>query len=130
MFSMRCPYCGTEVSYQEKFCPSCGAVMPLQPPAPPQQYQYYPPQPPYMRAEPSGCAIASMILGILSLLCSCFCFFSVPLAVVSLPLGLYHRSKYRGNQGMAMAGIVLSIVGLVFSLFYFVMMMMEENYYI
>ncbi len=29
-----------------------------------------------------------------------------------------------------MAGIVLSIVGLVFSLFYFVMMMMEENYYI
>lgn len=31
---------------------------------------------------------------------------------------------------MAIAGIVLSIVGLVFSLFYFVMMMLEENYYI
>ena len=55
-----------------------------------------------------GLAIASLVLGIVSL----FCCGSV-CSIVGIVLGILSRSKKSTDNGMATAGIVLSIIGLV-----------------
>lgn len=60
-----------------------------------------------------GMAIASMVLGIVSIVMLCCSYWiSVPCAVVGLILGIIHNKK-NGKNGMAIAGIVCSIVSLV-----------------
>ncbi len=61
-----------------------------------------------------GLAIASLVLGILSLCSFFFWFCSGPLGVVGIILGfLAVRSP---SRPMAMAGIILSIVGLILTI--------------
>lgn len=58
-----------------------------------------------------GFAIASMVCGILSLICCCFGFFSLILAIAAIVLGIVSlNSKYDG-KGMAIAGIVTGGIG-------------------
>lgn len=67
-----------------------------------------------MEKNNEGKAIASLVLGILSLLTIFFGYFGIVgiiLAIVGLILGI--NSKKEGPSGMATAGIVLSIIGLV-----------------
>lgn len=60
-----------------------------------------------------GFAIASMILGILSLLCCCVSAFSLICAIVAIILGIVGiYNKYDG-KGMAIAGIVMGSISLV-----------------
>lgn len=61
----------------------------------------------------NGLAIASLVIGIVSLILSLFVnIFVFPLAVIGLVLGLSNRNKC----GIRMAGIILNIISLVISL--------------
>lgn len=62
-------------------------------------------------------AIASLILGIIGLLSSCFLIGAIP-AIISIVLGVISIKKGQG-KGMAIAGIVLSAISLVIILFMF-----------
>ena len=61
-------------------------------------------------------AVASMVLGIVGFLISC-CFYPVTivLAVVGLILGAVAIKKGPAGKGMAVTGIVLSIISLAFA---------------
>lgn len=66
------------------------------------------------KKESSGLAIASMILGIVSLLLMCFVdYLPWICAIVSIVLGSTALKKQTPGKGMAIAGIVCSIVSLV-----------------
>ena len=87
---------------------------------------YYGPQNPYQQniqnpyqAPPEGSvgmAVASMVLGIVGFLISC-CFYpaTIVLAVVGLILGAVAIKKGPAGKGMAVTGIVLSIISLAFA---------------
>lgn len=72
--------------------------------------------PPYQGGQPyqggAGLAVGSMVLGILSLVSSCFGF-SVILAIISLALGGTSLKGNRQGRGMATAGVVCSVFTLV-----------------
>lgn len=60
-----------------------------------------------------GFSIASMICGIISIICCCLYTFSIILAIVAIVLGVIAlRGKYEG-KGMAIAGIVTGGIGLL-----------------
>ena len=87
---------------------------------------YYGPQNPYQQniqnpyqAPPEGSvgmAVASMVLGIVGFLISC-CFYPVTIvmAVVGLILGAVAIKKGPAGKGMAVTGIILSIISLAFA---------------
>lgn len=61
-----------------------------------------------------GMAIASLVLGIVSIvLGACFWYISAPGAIVGLILGI--MSNKAQKKGLATAGIVLCIIGLVWT---------------
>jgi len=57
-----------------------------------------------------GLAVASMVLGILSIVCWCNLYLSLPMGIVGLVLGVVSVKGDKGGKGMAITGIVLSIV--------------------
>lgn len=66
--------------------------------------------------ENKGQAIASMILGIVSIVLVCiFYWASIPCAIIGLILGIMYNKK-NGKCGMSTAGIVCSIIGLVLAI--------------
>ena len=77
-------------------------------------------QPPQQQARPgSGKAVASLVLGIVALLCTFYSSLIVPgllaiaLAIIGLVLGVQaRRALPQGATGMATAGMVLSIIAL------------------
>lgn len=88
----------------------------------PQQYNdaYYNQQyPSYnLQEKPKGFAIASLILGIGSLFtCCCTGFISFFAGVAGLILGIVSLKRNEDGKGMAIAGIVLSSIGIVLSIF-------------
>lgn len=123
-----CANCGASVHESDRFCGSCGlpvgdassstAGAPTPPPAPPaaQPYGYVPPTPVYappIYAQPTktnGFAIASMVLGIVWV-------YWVG-SLLALIFGLVATNQIKQSQGrqtgegMAIAGIVLGIIGL------------------
>lgn len=79
----------------------------------PQYPEVYEPKEP-SNPKDSGLAIASLVLGILSLLSSCCIFYvSIVLAIVSLVLGIVSLAGKHGGKGMAIAGIVLSSISVL-----------------
>jgi uncharacterized membrane protein len=66
-----------------------------------------------------GLAIASLILGILSLCASVGWFCGGPLSVVGLILGFLGRKST--GKGLATAGIILSAVGLVLTVIFIIL---------
>jgi hypothetical protein len=99
-----------------------------QPPYQQQQYQTPPPQPEYQYQqnyqqyqEPevkksSGMAIASMVLGIVSFIFSCVFYISIPAGIVGLILGIISLKNRKGGKGMAIAGVILSGIGLLIAI--------------
>lgn len=62
----------------------------------------------------SGLAIASMVLGIVALVLSCCIYFvSIPCALIGLILGAVALSKKTPGKGMAIAGLVCSIISII-----------------
>lgn len=69
---------------------------------------YHSGQPP----QGMGFGIASMVLGIMAIVLSCFCI-NIPVAIVAIIFGIVHISRRTGNNGFAIAGIVTSIVSVI-----------------
>lgn len=61
--------------------------------------------------EKKGLSVASLVLGILSLVLFCFWYISLPCAIIAIILGAIGRKK--GGKGMGTAGIVLGIISIV-----------------
>ena len=62
----------------------------------------------------SGLGIASMVLGIVALVFSCCLYYvSLPCALVGLILGAVSLAKKKPGKGMAIAGLVCSIISIV-----------------
>ncbi len=116
---MICKNCGFDNNDQAQFCVSCGT--PLEQPVEPQNYQQPNYQQPTYQQQPynngynqyqqpavpgKGFAIASMVLGIISFLCT-----PIITGLLGIIFGGVAKSKgYRG--GMATAGIVCGVIGL------------------
>lgn len=69
-------------------------------------YQNRPPE------EPAGFAIASLVLGIISLLISCMGI-NIITGILAVVFGIIHMVKYSTRRGMAIAGIVLGVISVV-----------------
>lgn len=84
-----------------------------------QQPQYQQPvyQQPMMPQEPPksvGLAVASMVMGILALLLSCCVpYLPILLALLAVVFGGISLAKKMGGKGMAIAGLVCGIIGLI-----------------
>ena len=117
---MFCNNCGAEIADGAAFCTNCGATQEatqgatVQPQAP----MGYGQQPVYTaQAEPDksvGLAVAGMVLGIVALVFSCcFPYITFVCALVGCILSGVSLAKHKGGKGMAVAGLVCSIIGLV-----------------
>lgn len=61
-----------------------------------------------------GLAVASMVLGIISLLLGCcFGYITIPAAIIAVILAAVSMSKKMGGKGMAITGLVTSIISLI-----------------
>ena len=95
------------------------------------QFNGYPAPPPPIPAGPrvSGMAIASLVCGLVGLLC-----FGIVLAPTAFGLGLAARRSIRSSNGwrtgdgMAIAGIVLGIVGTVLAIVTMVYVLKNPDY--
>ena len=87
----------------------------------------YPQQPVYTVPQPkpaNGMAIASLVLGILSIVCCCAGFFGILPGVIGLILAIICFSK--GNKGgMAVAGLVLNIIGVALAVVALIMLITD-----
>lgn len=60
--------------------------------------------------ESKGLSIASMVLGIISVVLFCIWYISVPCAILAIIFAVLGKKK--GGKGMATAGLVLGIIAL------------------
>ena len=68
-----------------------------------------------IKSRNRGFAIASMIIGIFSILCCCWVYSGVILGALAIIFAVVSRVKMGYFDGMAIAGLVLGIIGLVFA---------------
>lgn len=66
-----------------------------------------------VRKKTSGFSIASLILGITSIVTCCFGILSIPLGALSILFAVLSRKKGTGMPGMSIAGICTSICGII-----------------
>ncbi|MBQ4236747.1 MAG: zinc-ribbon domain-containing protein [Treponema sp.] len=102
---MFCIHCGEKILDGAAFCTKCGAKVvfteTFRQPEPQESQQ----------PKTTGFAVASMILGIFSILLCAVMFLSLPSGI----LGIVFSSKCKksgNNSGMAKAGMITGIVGL------------------
>lgn len=101
---------------QTKQQPVYNYTPPVQDVPPVQQTPYTPPagQPP---KQTDGLGIASMILGILSLICCWVPFLGFLFGIIGLILGLCARRIDGKKSGFAIAGIITSSIGVLLGIF-------------
>lgn len=98
---MFCKNCGAQNADGIRFCANCGADLSQQ-----VQPQFVNPTPAPVADPGKGLAIASLVLGIISLLC-------LPIVTGILGIALGGAAKSKGSKSpMATAGIVCGIIGL------------------
>lgn len=137
---MYCRNCGEQMDDLALTCLKCGTdtkaiVTPLAYQQQPQKPLCQQPQPTYYQQAPqhspypqpnyntpsavNGFNIASMVLGIVSLVFApCLWYLSIPMSIVGLVLGLVGSSKSKNTgqpKGMGTAGIVMSLIALLFA---------------
>lgn len=123
---MRCEKCGKENQEGMNFCEACGAPLskpeyqqpmyqqPVYQQPVYQQPVYQQPGMPQEPKKPVGLAVASMVLGIVALVLSCCVpYLPIVLALLAVVLGAVSLAKKMGGTGMAVAGLVCGIIGLV-----------------
>ena len=70
------------------------------------------PSPQAPKKQTNGFAIASMVLGIISVLCCCINYISIVIAVIAVVFFVVDRKTNGKSNGMAIAGLVLGIFGI------------------
>lgn len=136
---MFCPNCGAQNADGTAFCASCGSNLNAQQApaqqAPVQQPVYQQPvyqqpvyqQPAYQKPASvpgKGLAITGMVLGIVSLVLFCILYISIPCAIVGAVLsgvGLKKAKDAGMKNGMAVAGLVCSLIALGICVIYWVL---------
>ena len=119
------PYTPPPYNQSQPGYPSQAPGYPQQQPYAPPQYGQpgYPPQPGYVAvpvSEPgAGMAVASLVLGILSIVTFWAWFLVVPLSVVGIILGTLGRRAV-SRRGIALAGLICSIIGLAIFLIVYI----------
>ena len=126
-----CPHCNHEVADTDAFCMSCGAQLS----APAQNTQYTAPAqsapafvPPAAPVAPvgakySGKAIAAFVLSLVSLVFTCAAPICGILAIIFAALGQKEiNEKQLAGKGLAVAGLVMGIIAVVFSFFYYIVL--------
>lgn len=102
---MKCERCGNETDDKSEFCGNCGSTL-----------NPYMDQGDFADDQTSegnkGLSIASMTLGIVSLVLCCTVYGALVCALVGLVLGIVARYNNNPGKGMAIAGIVCSSVEL------------------
>lgn len=73
-----------------------------------------------------GLAITSLVLGILSVLGCCCC---TPLGVVAVVLAIVYSKRAGKLDGMALAGLILGIIGIVFSVIAIIIVGLNSELY-
>lgn len=94
----------------------------------------WPGQPPPASSAPrtSGFAVTSLVLGIASLTCTGF--LGIVLAPLAIVFGVRARrtisasNGWRTGDGLAVAGIVLGVIGIVISVVYLVFVLSNPNF--
>lgn len=131
--NVKCPKCASIVAVnpgQSPVCPNCGfgsqggarpAAAPQMSP-PPQQWGGNPGYgnggPAYGVKQKTGLGIAGMVLGIIGMVLFCIPYVGIPCALVGVILSGIQLSKIKndpvnyGGKGMAITGLVLSIIAL------------------
>ena len=117
---MYCPKCGTPNKEEARFCQTCGQALNANPaPAAPPMAPVYPTYPSTPAPKPKlpgkGVGIASMSVGISSLVLFCLWYLAFPASIVGLALGCVATKKAKevgAKNGMATAGIVCSAIAL------------------
>lgn len=111
---MKCSRCGAENQPGSVVCAACGTPLvqaPVTPVVPGQPVFYAAPTVPG-----KGLAIASMVLGIISLALFCFWYLAMACAVIGCILGGVSMAKQKQAgmkfSGMAIAGLVCSLIAL------------------
>lgn len=111
---MKCPNCGTINPDDTSFCSVCNTSFETSPPVPLQPDQMVPAQP-----KTSGLAIASLVLGIISLI---LCSLGLFPAIIGLILGCVaigiinsQPNQMKGKE-LAISGIIISIIGIFLGL--------------
>lgn len=70
-------------------------------------------------SDGNGMSIASLVLGILSMLCTCFPFVPLIFGILGIIFAVCGRKKstlcYGKPSGLAVGGLVLSIIGTIFA---------------
>lgn len=69
------------------------------------------------REKVSGFSIASMILGMISILFCCTGIFSLPFGALSILFAILSKRKGKAMPPMSLTGIILACVGIVMGLF-------------
>lgn len=80
------------------------------------QYQNQPVQP----KKSIGLAVTSMVLGIVSLAFFCIPYLALPVGIVGLILGIVSIKGHKDGKGMAIAGIIMSSVGIVIAVIFLI----------
>jgi phage FluMu protein Com len=103
-----CPMCGEQIAAAARRCRHCGETIGGPPARPTPGY-----------APTAGSSVASLVLGIVGLLTFCFWFVGPPCSVLAIGLAVVgiraaRTGQYRG-EGMAVAGLILGILGAALS---------------
>lgn len=72
----------------------------------------------------TGMAIASMIIGIVSVVFFCAWYISIPCAVLAVVFGGISLHGKKGNQSMALTGVITGVAGLIISIIYTIVVWM------
>jgi hypothetical protein len=121
--STKCPQCGAAVDQGSATCKYCGEALPQQQAAPPQYVQQ--PQEPYdqqtviikQHSNPMG--IAGLVLGILAAVggwipgINYITWLLGIIGIILSAIGMSKAKKANQSAGICVAGLVLSIIGLV-----------------
>lgn len=140
---MTCKHCGAPLADGAKFCENCGNkiedvvtetvetykeperveadIVEEAPKAstyeePEDASAAAPERAPDSNKGPIGYSIASLVCGILGLICCCCGFFGLVPAIAGIVLGIISIKKDCEGQGMAIAGIVCGGIGALFGL--------------
>lgn len=121
---MFCPNCGAQNADNVAFCASCGGKLGAEQPVVQQPVYQAPVQPVYQQPvyqqKPAsvpgkGMGITGMVLGIVALVLFCYIYVSIPCAIVGAILSgvALKKAKDAGmKNGMAVAGLVCSVIAL------------------
>jgi len=116
---MECPNCGTQNEDQAEYCASCNYY--FEPRGDVEEYAEEYAEPVMIEKRTSGLAVAALVLGILSIALLCIIIGFIPgiLGIIfgAIALGQIKKEpQVIQGRGLAIAGIITSIIGILFSI--------------